>query len=433
MIIALVAAGMLAVALLTRIPLGFILMGSGILGVAAIHPRGLSAGVLIASQQLISVLLDFQLSVLPLFILMGVFVARAGLADDLFDACNKWMGHWRGGVAVGAVAACGGFAAISGSTAASAATMSKVAMPSLRKFDYHKGFAAGTIAAGGTLGILIPPSGALIVYGLLTETSIADLFMAGLVPGIATVLAYMGVAMTVATLRPDWGPRGARHSWSERWTSLGRIWGVIALFVLIMGGITLGLFTTTEAAGFGAAGALLFAVARGKMTGTIFVSALIESGKISAMIFIMVAGALTLNQFVNLSGLPRTIVAFVNEADFTPLQVLLCILAIYLVLGMFIDGFAMIFLTVPVFTPVIVSLGFDPVWWGVVVIVVVEFSLITPPVGLNLYIMKSMNHDIPITSIFLGVAPYYVADILRIALLIAVPGLALWLPHMLAG
>jgi len=433
MTIALVAAGMLAVALLTRIPLAFILMGSGIAGIAAIHPRGLSAGLLIASQQIVNVIFDFQLSVLPLFILMGVFVAKAGLADDLFEACNKWMGHWRGGVAIGAVAACGGFAAISGSTAASAATMSKVAMPSLRKFNYHMGFAAGTIAAGGTLGILIPPSGALIIYGLLTGNSIADLFIAALIPGIISVFAYMAVAAAVSTIRPDWGPRGEKFGWHERWVALSRVWGVVALFLLIIGGIVLGLFTTTEAAGFGAGGALLFAFARRKMSWQILLEALIEAAKLSAMIFIMIAGALTLNQFVNFSGLPRLAMDFVTALDLTPHQALLCILAIYLVLGMFIDGFAMIFLTVPVFTPVIVSLGFDPLWWGVVLVMVVEFSLITPPVGLNLYIMKSMNKDIPISSIFLGVTPYYVADIGRIALMIAVPGLALWLPGMLAA
>lgn len=205
MMIALVAVGLLAAAILTRIPLGFILMAAGIVGIAMIHPRGFDAGLLIAEQQLLEVVTDFQLSVLPLFILMGVFVARAGLADDLFDACYKWLGHLRGGVAIGAVAACAGFAAMSGSTAASAATMSKVAMPALRRFKYDMGFAAGTIAAGGTLGILIPPSGALIVYGLLTETSIADLFMAGLIPGILSALAYIAVAFVVATLRPDWG------------------------------------------------------------------------------------------------------------------------------------------------------------------------------------------------------------------------------------
>jgi len=431
MIIAIVAAGMLAFALLTRIPLGFILLGSGVAGLSLIHPRGLDAGMLIASQQLMGVLLDYQLSVLPLFILMGALVSRAGLAEDLFDACNKWMGHWRGGVAIGAVAACGGFAALSGSTAASAATMSKVAMPSLRQFNYNPGFAAGTIAAGGTLGILIPPSGALIIYGLLTETSIADLFIAGIVPGVISVLAYMAVAAAVSVLLPAWGPRGQRHGWNERFRALGKIWGVIALFSLIIGGIFFGLFTTTEAAGFGAGGALLFALARGKMSWRILFESLVEAAKLSAMIFIMIAGALTLNQFVNFSGLPTLVINFVTSLNLQPIQALLCILVVYLVLGMFIDGFAMIFLTVPVFTPVIIALGFDPVWWGVLLVMVVEFSLITPPVGLNLYIMKSMNKDIPITSIFVGVMPYYVADIARIGALIAVPGLALWLPGML--
>ncbi|MEC7765167.1 MAG: TRAP transporter large permease [Pseudomonadota bacterium] len=431
MTIALVAVGLLAAAILTRIPLGFILMAAGIVGIAMIHPRGFDAGLLIAEQQLLEVVTDFQLSVLPLFILMGVFVARAGLADDLFDACYKWLGHLRGGVAIGAVAACAGFAAMSGSTAASAATMSKVAMPALRRFKYDMGFAAGTIAAGGTLGILIPPSGALIVYGLLTETSIADLFMAGLIPGILSALAYIAVAFAVATLRPDWGPRGERFTMREKLVSLSKVWAVAALFLFIIGGIFIGLFTTTEAAGIGAFCAFLIALLRRRMTTRIFFDALVEAAKLSAMIFIMIAGALTLNQFVNFSGLPRMAVEFVTSLNLSPVEALLCILAIYVVLGMFIDGFAMIFLTVPVFTPVIVALGFDPIWWGILLVMVVEFSLITPPVGLNLYIMKSMNPDIPITRIFIGVAPYYVADIARIVLMILVPGLALYLPGLL--
>lgn len=432
MTIALVVVGLLATAIMTRIPLGFILMAAGIGGIALIHPRGFDAGLLIASQQLLEVVTDFQLSVLPLFILMGVFVARAGLADDLFDACYKWMGGLRGGVAIGAIAACAGFAAISGSTAASAATMSKVAMPAMRRFNYDHGFAAGTIAAGGTLGILIPPSGALIIYGLLTQTSIADLFMAALIPGILSALAYILVAIIVAWVKPDLAPRGERFSMGERMRALSRVWAVGALFVFIIGGIFFGLFTTSEAAGIGAFCAFLIALARRRMSAPILFDSLVDAAKLSAMIFFMIAGALTLNQFVNFSGLPRMTIEFVQSLNLTPIQALLCILVIYVILGMFIDGFAMIFLTVPVFTPVIVGLGYDPLWWGILLVMVVEFSLITPPVGLNLYILKALNPDIPILRIFLGVSPYYAADILRIALMIAVPGIALFLPALLS-
>lgn len=431
MIIALVAFGILFVALFTRVPLGFILMTGGIVGLGLIHPHGLSAGLLIGAQQLISLVLDFQFSVLPLFILMGVFVEKAGLADELFDACRKWMGHWRGGVAIGAVAACGGFAAISGSTAATAATMSKVAMPSLRRFKYNPGFAAGTIAAGGTLGILIPPSGALIVYGLLTETNVASLFMAGLIPGVMSVLAYMVVAATVATVRPDWGPRGERYSWPERWVALSRIWGVLVLFLLIIGGIFIGLFTTTEAGGFGAGGALLFAMARRRISWRGFLDGLIEAARLSAMIFVMIAGALTLNQFVNFAGLPQMAVDFIASMHLSPVAALLGIVLIYVVLGIFVEGYAMIFLTVPVFTPVVIALGYDPIWWGIVLVMLVEFALIHPPVGLNLYILKSMNPDIPISRIFIGISPYYVADVIRISLVITFPALALFLPRLL--
>lgn len=426
-----IALGILFLMMTTRIPLGFILLGAGILGIGAIHPRGVTMGFSVASNQMLDLAMNFQFSVLPLFILMGVFVAKAGLADDLFNMCNRWFGHLRGGLAISTVAACGGFAAISGSSAASAATMSQIAVPSMHKFKYHKGFSAGTVAAGGTVGILIPPSGALIVYGLLTETNIGHLFMAGIVPGIISILAYVVAVSITIRIIPGWGPRGDKSSWRLRFASLGDVWGVVALFLLILSGIFFGFFTTTEAGGIGASGALFFTLYRKKMNFRILGESLLEAAKTSSMIFVVVAGALTLNQFVNLSGLPVLIVDQINDLGLTTLQTVGIIICFYLILGMFIDGFAMIFLTVPILVPVIEPLGLDLIWWGIVTVMLVEISLITPPVGLNLYILHSLNPDIPLHSIFKGVAPYFAADVFRLLLIIFFPALALYLPSVM--
>lgn len=431
MIVAAIAAGILFLILTTRIPLGFILLLAGIVGIGVVHPRGMTMGVSIASNQIFDLALNFQFSVLPLFILMGVFVARAGLADDLFNMCYRWFGHLRGGLAISTVTACGGFAAITGSSAASAATMSRIAVPSMGRFNYDPGFSAGTVAAGGTVGILIPPSGALIVYGLLTETNIAHLFMAGLIPGIISVAAYVIAVGIVIRFRPQWGPRGEKTDWASRFASVADVWGVVALFLLILFGIFFGLFTTTEAGGIGAGGALLFTILRRKMNLRILIDSLMEAAKTSAMIFIVVAGALTITQFVNLSGVPTATVDAINGLGLSPLQTVFIIILFYLVLGMFIDGFAMIFLTVPILVPVIDSIGLDLIWWGIVTVMLVEISLITPPVGLNLYILHSLNPEVPLGAIFRGIVPYFVADIFRLALIIFFPTVALYLPSIM--
>jgi C4-dicarboxylate transporter DctM subunit len=291
-----------------------------------------------------------------MFVLMGVFVVRAGLADELFEAANRWLGHMRGGVGMATIAACGGFAALCASSSASAATM---AMPAMRRFNYDPGFATGTVAAGGTMGILIPPSSALIIFGLLAEQSIGDLFIAGIIPGVLQIVMYCLVVALVTAMLPGWGPRGKRYPMAERLEALGRVWGVLALFRLIMGGIVTGIITTTEAGGVGAAGAFLFALLRRRMTINVLVALLKEAASISAMIFLVAAGALVLNQFVNRSGLPIAAVRFIESLNVSPIMVIVLLLAFYVVLGCFLDGFAMIFLTVPVFVPIVQSLGFD--------------------------------------------------------------------------
>tara|TARA_B100000315_G_scaffold246633_1_gene274179 strand:- start:4858 stop:6156 length:1299 start_codon:yes stop_codon:yes gene_type:complete len=428
---ALIGIAILLLILFLGFPLGMSLMMVGYFGFAAVHPKGFVAANSVAGQQILDLGLNFQFSVLPLFILMGVFVARAALSDDLYETSYRWLGHFRGGLAMATVAACGGFAAVSGSSAATAATMAKVAVPSMRKFGYADSLSAGTVAAGGTMGILIPPSGALIIYGLLTEGDIAKLFVAGIIPGLITIAAYIAVIRIITAIWPEIGPPGERTPWRERLTSLYKVWGVLFLFFLIMGGIFFGVFTSTEAGGIGAGGALIFAILRKKMSWPIFLESLIEAARTTAMIFTVAFGALILNQFVNFSGMPEAVLAFISSLNATPMQVVLVIMCFYVILGMFIEGIAMIFLTVPIFVPVIHALGFDLIWWGIVLVMVVEISLITPPIGLNVFIMKSMLPDVPLASIFRGIAPFFVADIFRLAIVVFFPPVALWLPTLM--
>lgn len=416
----------------TRLPLGFNMLLCGVAGISFIHPRGWSAGLAIAEQQFVGLAMNFQFSVLPLFLAMGVFVTKAGLADELFHAANLWLSRIRGGLAMASIAACAGFASLSHNSAASTATMSRIAVPAMRRFRYDEGFSAGTVAAGGTMGIMIPPSGALIIYGLLTESNLSDLFMAALLPAALQLLCYVIVVAVVVRFKPQWLPDSAeRFSWRERLKALGAVWGVLVLFGLIVGGIYFGWFTTTEAGGIGAGGALLFATLRRRMTLALLLEALTESLATAGMIYVVAAGALVINQFVNLAGLPTQTVALIQSLNLSPLQVVALLLASCIVLGMFIDGFAMIFLTVPVMAPVVIGLGMDPVWWGVVLIITVEMAMILPPAGLNVFIMKAMQPNLSLGAIYKGVVPFVVSDLLRLAAIVLVPGIALWLPSMM--
>jgi C4-dicarboxylate transporter, DctM subunit len=429
MIESLIGLAALLALLLLGIPLGFAMLAVGFVGYGLLRSWG--AAMAMVNQQILDVGLGFGLSVLPLFILMGIFVARSGLADDLYECCNRWLGHFRGGLAMATIVSCGGFAAVSGSSLATVATMAKVAIPSMRRFRYADSFAAGTVAAGGTLGMLIPPSTALIVYGILTETDIAMLFAGGILPGLLTIVIYIAVIKAVNVLAPEWGPSGVRAGWRERFSSLSKIWGVVVLFVLIMGGIFLGIFTPSEAGAVGAAGSLLFAIARGKMTWTVFVASLIEAARITAIIFVVLFGSLILNQFVNVAGLPRAMASLILDWDLSVTVTLLVIIAIFLILGTMIDGLAILFLTAPIFVPIMATLGFDLVWFGVFMIMLIEVSLITPPLGLNVFVMKSMLPEVPLVSIFKGIGPFFLADVLRLLLVAFIPAIVLYLPQFI--
>ena len=411
------------------IPLGFSLILVGLGGFAML--RGLLPGIEMAGQQIVDLSTNFGFSVLPLFILMGTFIHRAQLSSDLYDATNAWLGHRRGGLAMATIAACGAFAAVSGSSLATAATMAKVAMPSMRRFGYADSLAAGSVAAGGTLGILIPPSVPMVIYGILTESDIGKLFIAGVLPGILLIFAYLGAVWAVTSVRPALGPPGERIPWAARWPHLGRIWGVVALFVLVLGGIYFGIFTPTEAAGIGAAGALVFALLRRRMPWREFVDSLVEAGITSGMIFIVAFGALIFSNFVNLAGLTGAMVDFIQSLDVSAVGVVIAMCVIYLLFGCVFDSLAMLLLTVPIFAAILSPLGVDLIWFGIVAIIVVEIGLITPPIGMNVFIVKTVLEDVSLWAIFAGVWPFVVASLVGLALIVAVPDIALFLPQLM--
>lgn len=429
MIETLIGFAALILLLLARVPLGFAMLLVGVMGTSVV--RSPFAALMGASTTIFDIAISPSFVVLPLFMLMGAFVTQARLSDDLYDAAHAWLGHFRGGLAMSTVAASGGFAAVSGNSVATVVTMAKVALPSMRRYKYGDSLAAGTIAAGGTLGILIPPSNALIIYGLLTESDVGKLFIAGIIPGLITIALYIGVVQTVVTIKPSLGPRADRSSWSRRFRTLGSVWGVLALFLGIMFGISFGIFTPTEAGAAGALGALLFAVGRRRMSWRGLYRSLFDAGKTTAMLFTVIFGALVLNQFVVLTGVGNTLSEFVTSLDAGPTVSIFAILGILILLGMFIEGLAMILLVVPIFVPIVDAMGFDLIWFGVFLVIAVEMSLVTPPVGINAFILKSMLKDVELSTIFAGIAPFFVADVFRLILLIMFPALALWLPNLL--
>lgn len=425
------------IALLTMasfgLPLGPSLLFVGYVGFAMMHPRGFDAAGTVAGQQILDLAANNQFAVLPLFILMGVFVTKSGIADTMYDAASKWLGHMRGGLALSTVAACGGMAAISGSSLATAATMTRVAVPAMRRFNYDKAFAAGTVAAGGTIGILIPPSMALIIYGLLAEVDIAKLFVAGLFPGILSIFVYLIAIYVVGIVKPEWMPKAERASWRERLLAVKDIWGMAALFTLIMGGIFMGIFTASEGGGIGAVGALILAIIRRRMSLRIFFDSLLEAATMTATVFAVGFGALMLNQLVNFSGAPAEILAFIETLGIGPWGVIGVILVCYVILGMIVDGPAMIFLTVPIFVPLVESLNLPIpddlklVWFGIIVVVAVEISLITPPIGMNVFVISSMLPDVSIMDVYKGIMPFFIADLVRLAIFVTMPTSVLWL------
>ncbi|HFQ5587251.1 TPA: TRAP transporter large permease [Vibrio vulnificus] len=431
MIESIVGFSVLIALILLRLPLAFAMGVIGFIGFWYINDYNWTAAMSMAARRIIDTGQDYGLSVIPLFILMGNFVTKAGISNELYKACNAFVGHRRGGLSMSTILACGGFSAICGSSLATSATMSKVAMPPMRKYGYSDGLASASIAAGGTLGILIPPSVMLVIYGLLTETSIRELFAAGFLPGLLGIVLYLLAVQWVVSRKPESAPPGERVSWKGRLIALKGIFSTLLLFVIVMGGIYIGAFTPTEAAGIGACGAFALAGVRGKLNYTVLREILINTAKTSASLFAVVISALILSNFVNRAGLPTALVELIQTANVTPMMALGLILVIYIILGCVFESMSMMLLTVPIFYPVIVELGFDPIWFGIIVVVVTEISLITPPVGLNVFVLSGLIKDINTATIFRGVLPFWVADMVRLALIVLVPAIALYLPNML--
>jgi len=363
-----------------------------------------------------------------MFLLMGAFVSHSGISRELFRAANTFVGHRRGGVGLATIVSCGGFAAISGSSVATAATFSAVAYPEMRRYGYPQSFATGVIAAGGTLGIMIPPSTVFAVYGLITEQDIGKLFVAGILPGIIAILMYMATITIIGYARPGYLPAGPRTGWAERIDAMRDVWATLLLFVFVIGGIYGGLFTATEAAGMGAGGAFLIGVARGRLSRADIVRSLLEATRTTAAVFTVLIGAILFGYFLTITQTPQKVTEFLTGLGLGRYGVLTLIMVMYLVLGCLMDALAMIILTVPIVFPVIKELGFDPIWFGVIIVMTVELGLIHPPVGMNIFVIKSVVEDAKIATIFYGVLPFIMTDILRLVLLIALPGLALWLP-----
>jgi tripartite ATP-independent transporter DctM subunit len=430
---------LLLMILVLRMPIAFAMGIVGFFGFAIL--QGLSfdnvfsfrwtASLTLASNRVIETVQDYNLSVIPLFILMGNLVTRTGLSQELYNASYAFLGHRKGGLAMSTVLACGGFSAICGSSLATSATMAKVAMPPMRKFGYADSLATASIAAGGTLGILIPPSVILVIYGLLTQSSIRELFAAGFIPGLLGIVLYMCAVRYVVWRNPSAGPAGEKMGYKERLIALKSIWGVLLLFTIVMGGIYLGVFTPTEAAGIGSGGALLIGLARRCLSfGAIF-ETLVDTTRTSAMLFCVVIGAFVFSDFINRAGLPDALLSFVTALNLSPMLVIMVILGIYLVLGMVFESLSMLLLTVPVFYPLVVSLGFDPVWFGIVVVVVTEISLITPPVGMNVFVLSAVLKDVKAGTIFKGVTPFWCADIIRLLIIVFVIQVSMFLPNFL--
>ena len=421
-----------------RIPIAFSMGIVGVIGFAAINRWNWKAALSPAAGTVLDTLQTESLSVIPLFVLMGMLVSRAGLANELYRASNAFLGHRRGGLSMATIVACGGFSAICGSSLATAATMSKVAMPQMRAFGYSDRLATASIAAGGTLGILIPPSVILIIYGIMTEQSIDKLFLAGIIPGLVGILFYLGAVQWTVFRTPEAGPAGDRAAWGERFAALKDVWGIVLLFVAILGGIYVGIYTTTEAAGIGAGGALLIAYFRGTLTWSALGDALISTIRTTAMLFTVLIGAQIFQRFIVRAGMPDDLLSFVTGFDVSPLMVIFLILLVYIILGCVFESLSMLLLTVPVFAPVVAELGLFSgyageqelalIWFGIIVVVVTEISLITPPVGLNVFVLRGVLGDVSTGTIFRGVTPFWIADIFRLLLLVLVPMLVLIVP-----
>lgn len=429
---ALIGLAIVLVLSLLGVPLAFSTLFVGIAGISMI--RGFDAAIGITGQWIIESSMNYGLSVVPLFILMGSFIHRSGISEELYDASHAWLGHMRGGLAMATVFACAGFAAVCGSSIATAATMSRVAMPPMRRFNYNDSLSTGTIAAGGTLGIMIPPSVPMVIYAIIVSADIGALFIAGILPGLLLVILFQVAIAIVVRFRPDYGPAAESIGFKERFRKSLGVYPIIALFLIVLGGIYTGVFTPTESAAVGAFGAYLFALARGHMrTWAELSGAFGEAVRTTAMIFAILFCGLVMAQFINITGMPFELVDLVTGDDAaisqTTLIIGICIICV--IMGMIFEALGILLLVVPVFLPSLEALNVDMIWFGIIIIIVVELGLITPPIGMNVFTVKAVVPDVNLMKIFAGVTPFIFAMLLSLLLLFIYPQIATWLPDLM--
>jgi tripartite ATP-independent transporter DctM subunit len=417
----------LVVALLAlRVPVGIAMGIVGAIGYGVVY--GFSTLGFVLGRSVFEAVSPVSLSVVPLFVMMGVFAAQGGLSRSLYNMVASFVGHWRGGLAVSTIGASAVFGAVCGSSIATAATIGRIAMPEMRRLGYDDRLASASVAAGGTLGIMIPPSIMLVVYGLMTETSIGELFIAGILPGIAGTLLYMTAVGWVTWRRPEFGPRGSRQNWVERWRSVRDVWGVVVLFGIVLGGLYVGLFAPTEAASVGAFGAIVLAAAMRRLNWRVLRASFVETALTTGMIFFILVGAGIFNYFLDATGLTQALIGWIEALGLGRYWVMVLLCVFYIVLGCVMDSLSMILLTLGSVFPLIKALGFDPVWFGIVLVTLAEIGTITPPVGMNLFVLSATVPNLPLQTVARGILPFVTADALRIALLLALPALATWLP-----
>lgn len=419
----------LFILLLVGIPIGIAMGIVGFFGfgtIVAIKPAAAMLGNITYET-----VMNYNLSVIPMFVLMGNFVSQSKLAAEMYDASNAILGRYKGGLAMATIGACAMFSAVCGSSVATASTMSKVAVPSMRRYHYSDRLAAGSVAAGGTLGMLIPPSVVMVLYGIMTQNSIAKLFIAGVLPGLLGVAFYLAAVRWVVWRKPEDGPAAERMSPRDSLRAIRGASGVFILLIVVIGGIYLGVFTPTEAAGIGAFTAFLLALFKGSLTWRSTYEIMVSSAKTTASLFVILIGATLFANFLDVAGLPNMLRDMLTGLGWNRYLILAAILLIYLLLGCFLESISMILLTLPIFYPIVMSLGFDPIWFGVILIVVTEISMITPPIGMNVFVLNVVLRDISLQTIFRGVTPFIVADVFRLLFLIAVPWIILVLPSLM--
>ena len=411
-------------------PIAFALMFVGFAGIS--YLTSIEAALPIAARTVYEVSAYYPYTVIPLFIVMGGFAGSSGMTKELYSTFDKWFRKLPGGLGIATIGACAGFAAVSGSSVATAATMGTVALPEMKRFNYHPRLATGTVAAGGTLGFLIPPSIGFIVYGMLTEQSIGKLLVAGMIPGLILAVAYMAIVVVWVKLNPSVAPVSPEAvSWRDKLSALLGVWEPLAIFLLVMGGIYGGLFTPTEAGAMGATVLFLVAIVKRKLNRQNLVEALLEAVRISVMVLFLVAGANVFSYFLALSTIPMKVASWAAALEVSPYLIHTIIVIIYLFLGCFLDAISMMVLTMPVIYPVILALGFNPIWFGVIAVLMMEAGLITPPMGLNIFTVSGVAKDVPIETIFRGVAPFLLSIFAIVILITIFPKLALFLPNMM--